>query len=122
MKSRLTCTILALATISLQTPKKITQERSKWGVRGLSLAFQLFWSKISKRERMRGGMRVFIPPLPETSRWESGTRKLRVYVWILRTRESGDSEPDGFCGLVTVTRRLRVYVQILRTLCPDIPD
>jgi hypothetical protein len=41
--------------------------------------------KMSKRERVRGGMEVFIPPLPETSRWESGTRKLRVYVRILRT-------------------------------------
>jgi hypothetical protein len=37
--------ILALATISLQSPKKITQEWSKWEVRGLSLAFTLFWSK-----------------------------------------------------------------------------
>jgi hypothetical protein len=77
---------------------------------------------MSKRVRMRGGMGVFIPPLPETSRWESGTRKLRVYVRILRTRESGDSGPVGFCRLVTVTRRLRVYVRILRTLCPDVPD
>jgi hypothetical protein len=41
--------------------------------------------KMSKRERVRRGMEVFIPPLPETSRWESGTRKLRVYVRILRT-------------------------------------
>jgi hypothetical protein len=55
MKSRLTCTILALATISLQTPKKITQEWSKWGVRGLSFGFLQFWLKMSKRERVRGG-------------------------------------------------------------------
>jgi hypothetical protein len=84
MKSRLTCTILALATISLQTSKKITQEWSKWEVRGLSFVFLQFWSKMSKRERerVRGGMGVFIPPLPETSRWESGTQKLRVYVRI----------------------------------------
>jgi hypothetical protein len=27
-----------------------------------------------------------------------------------------------FCGPVTVTRRLRIYVRILRTLGPDIPD
>jgi hypothetical protein len=38
MKSRLTCTILALATISLQTPKKITQE---WSKKGSERA--LFW-------------------------------------------------------------------------------
>jgi hypothetical protein len=85
MKSRLTYTILALATISLQSPKKITQEWGKWGVRELSFAFRLFWSKMSKRERMRGGMGVFIPPHPETSYWESDTRKLQVYVRILRT-------------------------------------
>jgi hypothetical protein len=41
--------------------------------------------KEQERERVRGGMGVFIPPLPETSRWESGTRKLRVYVRILWT-------------------------------------
>jgi hypothetical protein len=54
MKSRLTCTILALATISLQTPTKITQEWSKWGVRRLSLGFLQVWSKMSKRESERG--------------------------------------------------------------------
>ncbi|PUZ69126.1 hypothetical protein GQ55_2G085000 [Panicum hallii var. hallii] len=67
-------------------------------------------------------MGVFIPPLPETSRWESGTRKLRVYVRILRTKESGDSGPVGFCRPVTVTRRLRVYIRILRIPFADIPD
>jgi hypothetical protein len=34
--------ILALATISLQSPKKITQEWSKWEVRGLSFAYWQF--------------------------------------------------------------------------------
>jgi hypothetical protein len=61
MKSRLICTILALATISLQTPKKITKEWSKWGVRGLSFVFLQFWSKMSKRGRVRGGMGYLYP-------------------------------------------------------------
>jgi hypothetical protein len=59
MESRLTCIILALATISLQSPKKITQEWSKWGVRGLSLAFRQFWLKNKqerKNERGYGGI------------------------------------------------------------------
>jgi hypothetical protein len=91
-------------------------------VRELSFGFSAVLVKNEQeRDRMRGGMGVFIPPLPETSRWESGTRKLRVYVRILREKESGDSGPEEFCRPVTVTRRLRVYIRILRTLCPDIP-
>jgi hypothetical protein len=81
----------------------------------------LFWFSAvlveneQERERVRGGMGVFIPPLQETSRWESGTR-------ILRTYGSGDSGPNLICRPETVTRTLRVYVRILRTFCPDIPD
>jgi hypothetical protein len=62
MKSRLTFTILALATISLQTPKKITQEWSKRGVRGLSFGFLQFWSKKSNSGRVRGGRRGIYTP------------------------------------------------------------
>jgi hypothetical protein len=72
-----------------------------------------------EKERVWG---YLYPSLPETSRWESGTRKLRVYIRILRTKESGDSGPNVFCRPITVTRILRVYVRILRTFCPDIPD
>jgi hypothetical protein len=61
--------ILALATISLQSPKKINQEWSKWEVRGLSFASRQFWSKMSKREVNEEVWGVFIPPLTETSRW-----------------------------------------------------
>jgi hypothetical protein len=62
MKSRLTCTILALATISLQTPKKITQEWSKWGVRGLSFGFSaVLVENEQERENERGYGSIYTP-------------------------------------------------------------
>jgi hypothetical protein len=46
--------ILALAIISLQSPKKITQEWSKWEVRGLSFAYRQFGSKWAREREMKG--------------------------------------------------------------------
>jgi hypothetical protein len=54
MKSRLTCTILALATISLQTPKKITQEKQMGSERALFGFSAVLVENEQDREKERG--------------------------------------------------------------------
>jgi hypothetical protein len=76
--------IFALATISLDSPKKITQEWKRGSERALLLLAGLFCFEMSKREVNERVWGVFIPPLTETSRYEKDTRILRVYVRILR--------------------------------------
>jgi hypothetical protein len=56
--------ILALATISLESYKKITQKWSKWEVRGLSFACRQFWLKMSKRE-INEGVWGYLYPLSQ---------------------------------------------------------
>jgi hypothetical protein len=57
--------IFALATISLDSLKKITQEWKRGSGRALLLLAGVFWFKISKRERNEGVWGVFIPALTE---------------------------------------------------------
>jgi hypothetical protein len=91
MELRLTCTILALATISLQSPKKITQEWSKWGVRGLSLAFRQFWLKNKQERKNERGYGGIYTPSPGDSGYTSGysgqlVRTFRIETRTLRVR------------------------------------
>jgi hypothetical protein len=72
--------IFALATISLDSPKKITQEWKRGSERAVLLLAGLFYFEMSKREVKEGVWGVFIPRLTETSHWEKDTRILRVYV------------------------------------------
>jgi hypothetical protein len=77
--------IFTLANISLESPKKITQEWKRGSERALLLLAGLFCFEMGKREVNEGVWGVFIPPLTEISHWEKDTRILRVYVRILRT-------------------------------------
>jgi hypothetical protein len=77
--------IFALATISLDSPKKITQEWKRRSERALLLFAGVFWFKISKRGRNEGVWGYLYPHSQKTSCWEKGTRILRIYIRILRT-------------------------------------
>jgi hypothetical protein len=101
--------IFTLATISLYSYKKITQEWKRGSERALLLLAGVFWFKMSKRGKNKKVPGYLYPLSQKIKRWVKGTRILRVYVRILRTwnpetpvpdilrMSNSDPETPGYC-------------------------
>ena len=74
--------IFALATLSLETLKKINQEWKCGSERALVWLVKVFSSTMGKREIAEGGMGVFIPPYTENYPLVKGYLETLVYVRI----------------------------------------